>query len=230
MILDHLIGVSSHVQRCWMIILFTSSLFVLASCSGAEGSARNEHGAKNDPSLSNQAASPPEKFTTCRELLTWREKNESEFHVTKATGDWRMDVEYRSPYCIACAEQPDAALTDDDIVQRLGELDSTYQLVLRAMTAIDSNYFDAEVLRTACSIRTLQDTIPCVFAHREMVPTMVPYRTYLLGFEGPKWSDDVVILSVEPGPTRNPWTFTFSSMLSEYLSTSAASVALDPSW
>lgn len=138
-------------------------------------SARNEHGAKNDPSLSNQAASPPEKFTTCRELLTWREKNESEFHVTRpqVIGEWMLST---AASTASPVQSNLMLLTDDDIVQRLGELDSTYQLVLRAMTAIDSNYFDAEVLRTACSIRTLQDTIPCVFAHREMVPTMVPYR------------------------------------------------------
>lgn len=221
--------VSQRFQRLWGRILSAYTLMILAGCSAEGDAARTDKIPKNERHIAGKA-SPPDRFETCKELLSWREKNEGEFHVRKASGDWRMDVEYRSPYCIACTELPEAALTDTGFVKRLGELDSSHQLVLRAMTATDSNFFAAEVLRTASSIHTLRDTIPCAFAHREIVPDMVPYRTYLLGFEGPERADEVITLRIEPGPTNTPWSFTFNEVLSEYLSTSAASAALDPSW
>ena len=129
----------------------------------------------------------PEYITDCPQLAKWWSAHAADHIQQHISGKLQWEVRYMPAICSACREQRDARLQDPAIQKRVRELDGTSAYALRVSTTDAAQILPDEAYIQAHAWEQVgTDTVPCVFAHLEAAPGLVPYRSFLLAFDHPQ--------------------------------------------
>lgn len=168
-----------------MIRCLRTSFFTLAclpgmmSCTpGTENASREDIAVEGSPLWET-----PEPFKTCRDLLLWRQAHRANFFGQVSYGPWQISVDRRTPACTACMEGDINTMIDQAWHKRVKELKYTSTYVLQLRPEIGDPKLNDHDLQTALFELVGPDTIPCSLLQKELVPSGVPYKTLLIGFE-----------------------------------------------
>lgn len=123
------------------------------------------------------------RFTNCTEVLAWRAAHPMVFSTKVIADGWRFEFDNRTPFCTACLEDRGAQLSDTAFQARLAALEHSTLLVLRATPMNGQLPLDEAAVQKGVMRIVAGDTIPCAFAHQEVNPNVVPFQTFILGFD-----------------------------------------------
>lgn len=123
----------------------------------------------------------------CGELGEWLAKHRQQLAAKAETPGFTLDAEYRPAVCTACLEERQALFTDRAFQKRVAELKPTELFVLKFTErpgVPDSLRLNLDDNLAADLVEVVgNDTFNCAFMHIEATPSMLPYRTVLIGFE-----------------------------------------------
>lgn len=178
------------IRRRWTSAL---ALFMLlgagcgqAAMDGASGS--NQVYAEPDAGFFGRLFRTKAKpATNCEELGEWLAKHRQQLTAKAETQGFILAAEYRPAACMACMEEREALFTDATFQKRVAELKPTELFVLKftERTGVPDSLrpsLDDSLAENLVEV-VGGDTFNCAFLHIEATPSMLPYRTVLIGFE-----------------------------------------------
>jgi hypothetical protein len=138
----------------------------------------------------------------CHELGQWLAKHDKDLVATFERPGLTGELQYRPAACLACMEKRDAAFSDSAFLKRIDQLKATELYVLRIVAGKVSDSTQIELSENMASsfVEVVgRDTFPCSFMHVEATPSMMPYRSALIGFERAQDDKDrrVILLDSE---------------------------------
>jgi len=122
-------------------------------------------------------------FTNCQEVLAWRAAHAGVFRTKVTAHGWSFEFDSRTPFCTACLENRGARLSDAAFHTRIADLEQSTLLILRATPLNGQAPLEETAVKNAVAQITAGDTISCAFVHREMSANVVPFQTFLVGFD-----------------------------------------------
>lgn len=138
----------------------------------------------------NSFLSRPSSVESCQALGKWLDKYGSGLVAKVERPGFEMELQYRPAACLACMENHDAVFADSTFQERVGQLKATELYVLKiysGKSASDSSHFELSEHLAKDLVEVVgMDTFPCAFFHVEALPSLVPYRSALIGFERPQ--------------------------------------------
>lgn len=133
---------------------------------------------------------PPKPVDDCRGLGKWLDKYGERFNSRVERPGFVLEASYRPAACTACMEERGSVFADSAFRQRVAQLKATEFYVLKVTVGKneqDTLFLELSDILIADLIEVVgRDTFPCSFMHVEAVPSSLPYRSALVGFDRPQ--------------------------------------------
>lgn len=187
--------------------LVTAFLMVLCMLSAACGQQLSPAGAAEDVAdreggFLASLMPPPRPAKDCKGLGKWLARNGGRFTSRVERPGFVLEASYRPAACTACMEAGGSTFADSAFQQRVVQLKATELYVLKVSARTDKqdtlNLEISDILMGDLIEVVGSDTFPCSFLHVEAVPSMLPYRTALVGFDRPQDGRDRHLVLHDP--------------------------------
>jgi hypothetical protein len=167
---------------------------VITGCGSAQLSGHEVESGSASQGLFGFFHSRPDPVKDCKALGQWLATHGKDLTAEVERPGFIAKLEYRPAACLACMEDHDALFADSTFIRRVSPLRTTELYVLKIFVGkagSDSLYLELSESLLPDLVEVVgTDTVPCAFMHVEAMPSMMHYRSALIGFDRPQDGKD----------------------------------------